>query len=68
MNDLIVFFSFFLDSQTTLDRTMNEKVVIVANRAAEGLNVLVQKRKEESEGVKEELEALEKELVKWVPS
>ena len=47
---------------------MNEKVVIVADRAAEGLNVLVQKRKVELEGVKEELEALEKELAKWVPS
>ena len=47
---------------------MNEKVVIVADRAAEGLNVLVQKRKAELEGVKEELEALEKELEKWVPS
>ena len=41
---------------------MNEKVVVVADRAAEGLNVLVQKRKAELEGLKEELEALEKEL------
>jgi hypothetical protein len=56
-----------VDSQATLDRTMNEKVVIVADRAAEGLNVLVQKRKAELEGVKEELEALEKELAKWMP-
>ena len=57
-----------VDSQATLDGTMNEKVVIVADRAAEGLNVLVQKRKAELEGVKEELEALEKELGKWIPS
>ena len=47
---------------------MNEKVVIVADRAANGLNVLVQRRKAELEGVKEELEALEKELGKWMPS
>jgi len=57
-----------VDSQATLDGTMNEKVVIVADRAAECLNVLVQKRKAELEGVKEELEALEKELGKWIPS
>ena len=61
-------FTSSLDSQTTLDGTMNEKVVLVADRAAEGLNVLVQKRKAGLEGVKEELEALEKELAKWVPS
>lgn len=59
---------FFLNPQATLDRTMNEKVVIVADRAANGLNVLVQRRKAELEGVKEELEALEKELGKWMPS
>jgi hypothetical protein len=47
---------------------MNEKVVIVADRAADGLNVLVQRRKAELEGVKEELKALEKELGKWMPS
>ena len=53
--------------QVTLDRTMNEKVVIVADRAAEGLSVLVQKRKKELEAVKEELEALEQELAKMRP-
>jgi len=47
---------------------MNEKVVIVADHAAEGLNALVQKRKAELEGVKEEFKALEKELVKMEPS
>jgi hypothetical protein len=46
---------------------MNEKVVIVADRAAEGLSVLVQKRKKELEAVKEELEALEQELAKMRP-
>jgi len=55
-----------VDSQATLDRTMNEKVVVVADRAVEGFNVLVQKRKVELEGVKEELEALEQELAKWM--
>jgi len=55
-----------VDSQVTLDRTMNEKVVVVADRAVEGFNVLVQKRKVELEGVKEELEALEQELAKWM--
>ena len=43
---------------------MNEKVVIVADHAAEGLNALVQKRKRELDDVKEELEALERELAK----
>lgn len=47
---------------------MNEKVVVVADRAAEGLSVLVQKRKKELEGVKEELEALEQGLVEMEPS
>jgi hypothetical protein len=46
---------------------MNEKVDIVADRAAEGLNALVRKRKQELEGVKEELEALEQELAKMEP-
>lgn len=46
---------------------MNEKVVIVADRAAEGMDALVRKRREELEGVKEKLEELEKELVKMEP-
>jgi predicted nuclease with TOPRIM domain len=46
---------------------MNEKVMIVADRAAEGLNALVRKRKGELEGLKEELETLEKELARMEP-
>lgn len=42
---------------------MNEKVVIVADRAADGLGSLVQKRKEELEGITEELRRLEEGLV-----
>jgi hypothetical protein len=53
-----------LEPKATLDQTMDEKVVIVADRAAEGLNNLVQKRKDELDSLKEELEALEKELAK----
>ena len=36
----------------------------MADRAAEGLDSLVQKRKEELEGITEELERLDEELVK----
>lgn len=43
---------------------MDDKVVVVANRAAEGLSALVRKHKEELAGAKEELKLLEKELAK----
>ena len=43
---------------------MNDKVVIVADHAAEGLNRLVQKRKNEFEYVREDLGKLKEELLK----
>ena len=57
-------FTSVLKRKATLDRTMDEKVVIVPDRAAEGLDTLVQKRKGELNSLKEELEALETELAK----
>lgn len=50
--------------QATLDRTMNEKVTIVADCAAEGLSRLILKRKEELGGLTEELGRLDEELAK----
>ena len=48
---------FFL--QATLDQTMESKVTVVADRAAEGLDGLVSKRKAEIEGLKDALYTIE---------
>ena len=50
---LNVFFFSFL--QATLDQTMENKVTVVADRAAEGLDSLVSKRKAEIEELKDAL-------------
>ena len=50
------FFSFL---QATLDQTMESKVTVVADRAAEGLDSLVSKRKAEIEGLKDALFRIE---------
>ena len=48
---------FFL--QATLDQTMESKVTVVADRAAEGLDSLVSKRKAEIEELKDALYRIE---------
>ena len=48
---------FFL--QATLDQTMESKVTVVADRAAEGLDGHVSKRKAEIEGLKDALYRIE---------
>ena len=48
---------FFL--QATLDQTMENKVTVMADRAAEGLDSLVLKRKTEIEGLKDALYRIE---------
>ena len=48
---------FFL--QATLDQTMESKVTVMADRAAEGLDSLVSKRKAEIEELKDALYRIE---------
>ncbi|KAI0665946.1 hypothetical protein C8Q78DRAFT_1062241 [Trametes maxima] len=50
------------DLKTTLDRTMDQHVVLVADSACTGLETIVQKRKTEVQELVEEVQSLEAEL------
>ncbi|KZT10701.1 uncharacterized protein LAESUDRAFT_721067 [Laetiporus sulphureus 93-53] len=55
------------DLRTTLDQTLNERVLIIPERTCSGLEDFAVKRKEEIEELKEEVAALERNLDETIP-